>query len=281
MNPIEKKIEIKGLAINYAEAGSGQAMLFLHNGGGFWHSWEYQVKHFSENYHVFALDWPGFGESDLPDGLISLNLLTETLSEFIQRKDLKNVILVGNCIGGSAALQYNINRPEMVSHLLIFNICPGNLIFRLPPMRRYITYLNTRPKSKLFFGSILVFGFTKTPVKRRFPKMLFGKNADKYSSLYQRYVEKFKLTTQTTSRVNMVFSVHTFNLMNYLPKDHVPRHMLAWGELNSVASLKKHGHYHYDLLQSCSFKVVKNAGHLCMYESPEEVNTLIENYICD
>lgn len=277
----EKSININALNINYVEGGSGQAMLFLHNGGGFWQSWEYQISHFSENYHVFGIDWPGFGESDLPDGLISLNLLTKTLADFITLLKLENVILIGNCIGGSAALLYNIKHPEMVDKLIIFNICPGDLIFRLPPMRRYIKYLNTRKKSKSIFSSILVFGFTKTPIKRRFPKILFGKNPDKKSRLFEKYIEKFKLQTQTTSRVNMVFSVHTFNLLNYFPKEHIPENMLVWGEFNSVTSLEKHGYYHYNLLRSSRFDIVKNAGHLCMYESPEKVNTLIEDYICD
>ena len=275
----EKHIIINGLAINYVEGGSGQAMIFLHNGGGFWHSWEHQIKYFAKHYNVFGIDWPGFGKSDLPNGLISLELLTDTLSEFIRLLDLKNVILVGNCIGGSAALNYNMNRPEMVHKLLVFNICPGNLIFRLPIMRRYISFLNRHKKSKSLIGSILIFGFTKTPIKRRFPSMLFGNKVDKESDLFKRYVEKFKLKTQTTSRVNMVFSVHTFNLLNYLGEEKAPEHLLAWGEFNSVTSVKNHGYYHYDLLQSNQFEIIKNAGHLCMYESPQITNDIIERYI--
>lgn len=275
----EKKIEINGLAINYVEGGSGQAMIFLHNGGGFWHIWEHQIKHFSKNYTVYGIDWPGFGESDLPIGLISLDLLTETLSEFIRLQKLENVILVGNCIGGSAALLYSITRPELVDKLLIFNICPGNLILRFPPMRRYISYLNKRKRSKSFFGAILKFSFTKTPIKRRFPRILFGNSVDKESSLYNRYIEKFKLKTQTTSRVNLVFSVHTFNVLEFLGKEKAPEHLLAWGEHNSVTSLKDHGHFHFNVLQSSQFEIIKNGGHLCMYEQPETTNALIKDYI--
>ncbi len=275
----EKYINVNGLAINYVEGGSGQVMIFLHNGGGFWHSWEYQINHFANDYNVFGIDWPGFGKSDLPNGLISLDLLTETLSEFIRLLNLKNVILVGNCIGGSAALNYNMRRPEMIDKLLVFNICPGDLIFRLPIMRRYISFLNRKKRYKSFFSSVLVFGFTKTPIKRRFPSMLFGKKVDRESGLFKRYIEKFKLKTQTTSRVNMVFSVHTFNLLNYLRKEKVPEHLLVWGEFNSVTSLRKHGYYHYNLLQSSQFNIIKDAGHLCMYESPKITNDLIENYI--
>jgi pimeloyl-ACP methyl ester carboxylesterase len=192
---------------------------------------------------------------------------------------LENVILVANCIGGSASLLYTIKQPEMVDKLLIFNICPGNLIVRFPPMRKYISYLNKRKRSKSIFGSVLSFGFTKTPIKRKFPRILFGKAVDKESPLYNRYIEKFKLKTQTTSRINLLFSVHTFNALNYLGKEKAPEHLLVWGEHNSVTSLKNHGYFHFNLLQSSQFEIVKNAGHLCMYEQPEATNTLIEDYI--
>tara|TARA_B110000285_G_C15032851_1_gene567672 strand:- start:63 stop:908 length:846 start_codon:yes stop_codon:yes gene_type:complete len=275
----EKNIEINGLAINYVEGGFGQAMIFLHNGGGFWQSWEHQIKHFAKDYNVFGIDWPGFGKSDMPNGLISLDLLTETLNEFIRILNLKNIILVGNCIGGSAALNYNMGRPDMVHKLLIFNICPGDLIFRLPIMRRYVSHLNSRKRSKSILGSILIFGFTKTLIKRKFPCLLFGNKVDKDSALFKRYVEKFKLKTQTKSRVNMVFSVHTFNLLSFLGEKKAPEHLLAWGEFNKVTSLKIHGYYHYNLLQSKKFELIKNAGHLCMYESPQVTNDIIERYI--
>jgi len=282
VNFLRKKIvNINGIDVNYVEGGEGQPMLFLHNGGGFWQSWEHQLKHFAEDYHVFGIDWPGFGESELPKGLISLELLTETLSSFITTLNLENVILIGNCIGGSAALKFNMEHPEKVKKLLIFNICPGDLIFRLPPIRRFIRYLSRRNISKRIFASILIFGFTKTPVKWRFPRILFGKKVDRQSNLFLRYVDKFKQGRQTTSRVNMVFSVHTFNLLEYLGTIKAPEHLLVWGEFNHVTTLQRHGYYHRDLLKSCQFKIIKNAGHLCMYESPDEVINLIESYILE
>lgn len=275
----EHKIDIHGLAINYVEGGSGRPIIFLHNGGGFWHSWEHQIKHFVHAYKVYGIDWPGFGESDAPKGPFSLDLLTETLSEFIRIKGLKDVLLIGNCVGGSAALFFSMQRPEMVSKLIIFNICPGDLIFRLKPMRKLIYQLNSKPKAKAMFSSILVYGFTKTFFKRKFPRVLFGKQVDKGSPLFLRYLEKIKLQSQTDSRVNMVFSVHSFNLIKYLIPERVPKHLLVWGEHNQVTSLENHGHYHYNLLNSAQFEVVKNAGHLCMYEQPESTNSIIEAYL--
>ncbi len=279
MELIERKISLHGLKVNFVEGGQGQPMIFLHNGGGFWQSWEHQLKHFANDFHVFGIDWPGFGESELPTGLITLDLLTDSLRDFIHLKNLNDVILVGNCIGGSAALKYSMQHPESVAKLLIFNICPGNLIYRYPWVRKTLVRLNDMPQIKDGVGKFLGFIFTKTLLKKAFPKMLFGPNADKQSPLFQRYVQKFKQSTQTTSRINMVFSVHTFNLLNYIDEGAIPEHLLVWADKNRVTPLIKHGFYHRDLLNPNQWRVIHDAGHLCMYEVPNEVNTLIKNYI--
>lgn len=275
----ENQITINGLSLNYAEGGSGQPMIFMHNGGGFWHSWEHQLKHFSKTHHVYGIDWPGFGESEAPDGNITLEILSSTLAEFIRLKGLKNVILVGNCIGGSASLHYATNTTESIDKLLIFNICPGNLIVRLPIMRRYLMYLNRRPKSKRMFKGVLRFSAMKTPIKRKFPKMLFGQNPDRESDLWKRYEMKFKLESQMKSRLKLLFAADSYNLTDYLDEDNIPEHLLAWAEHNTVTSLEDHGNYHYELLQSSRFEIIKDGGHLCMYEQPEQVISLIEDYI--
>jgi pimeloyl-ACP methyl ester carboxylesterase len=57
------------------------------------------------------------------------------------------------------------------------------------------------------------------------------------------------------------------------------RHLLIWGSDNKITSLKKHGDYHYNYLKSDEFVTIQNAGHLCMYEKPTEVNQLIESYL--
>ena len=275
----ERHIKISNLAINYVEAGSGEPMLFLHNGGGFWYSWEYQIKHFSKSYRVFGIDWPGFGKSTSPNGMISLELLTQVLAEFIEKLELKNPILIGNCIGASAALNYVIQKNRNIRKLILFNPCPGSLIFPLKPLRKLISSVHVKPKRKKFLERFFTFLFTKTPVKTQFPKVLFGKNIDRKTPLYLRYLSKLKDPKHTKSRVNMFFSVHTFN-MDLITKDfEIPEHLLVWSRHNKVTLLKRHGDVHRKLLQTKNFEIVENTGHLCMYEQPEKVNEVIESYL--
>ena len=275
----ESKMTVCNLSINYVEKGTGPPMIFLHNGGGFWNSWQHQLTYFSDKYTVFGLDWPGFGKSDSPEGLISLDLLTAILTEFIAQKKLENLTLVGNCIGGSVALNYSKIYPSNVKDLIIFNICPGSLIYPIRILRTLIPALNKKPVLKSIVRSIFIFAFTKTPIKKKFPKILFGRNFNPDNELSHLYIEKFKLASQTSSRVNLVFSVHTFNIDEYMKNQIMQRHLLIWGGDNKIASLKKHGDYHYNYLKSDEFVTIQNAGHLCMYEKPAEVNQLIESYL--
>ncbi len=277
----EEKIELNGLKINYATGGKGQPIIFTHNGGGFWHSWEYQLKHFSERYEVFGIDWPGFGESEAPKNLIDLPLLTDTLDAFIRKKNLKNVILIGNCIGGSASFDYAQREHADVDQLVIFNICPGNQIVKLPIMRKLLKRANSKPRIKKWLSPVLSFAAMKTPVRHQFPKRLFGPGDQSNTPLFKRYEAKFKLQSQMASRLKMLYAADSYNFNSYFDGKEIPKHMLVWADCNQVTSLEKHGYLHRDLMKPERFEILEKAGHLCMYDRPEEVNNLIESYLND
>jgi pimeloyl-ACP methyl ester carboxylesterase len=275
----ENQITINGGIVNYATCGNGAPMVFLHNGGGFWQCWKHQMEHFSTTYEVFAIDWPSFGGSETPDGLLTMELLYETLNSFITELKLQNIILVGNCIGASVAYLYNIRHPKNVSKLVLFNICPGDLIFPKFFFRSFIPGLNKRPRAKKVMERILKFAFLKTPIKKKFPPILFGNHYNENDALFQQYVEIFKTDKQTRARINLLFSVHTYTFQYYLQTEHNIPHLLIWGEENSVTSYNKHGVLHCDWLQPEQFKLIPNSGHLCMYEDPKLVIETIEDYL--
>jgi len=275
----EKQIEILGNQINYAEAGQGDPILFLHNGGGFWQSWTKQIKHYSKNYHVFGIDWPGFGNSSEINEPFTLDLLTKTLTQFIQQLNLKNIYLIGNCIGGSAALMYSLKHEENVKKLVIFNVCPGKDIYRKRFYANLIFKINKYPGLKKQISKLLGFVFTKTFVKKQFPAVLFSDMIDNNDFLYKKYIEKFKESKQTRARINMVFFVHTFTLSEILDEDLKIEHKLIWGSENKVTPLEKHGHAHRDLLGSKDFEVIEGGSHLCMYELPEKTIELIDKVL--
>lgn len=208
-----------------------------------------------------------------------MQLLADTLKGFIDQHKLKDVILVGNCIGGSAALHYANHFPDEVKKLILFNVCPGDLIFPFPPLRPLIRFLNKTKQLKWGVGSFLKYVFTKTPVRKRFPPILFAKKHNQEDELFLKYIGKNGTVKQNASRTNLVFSVHTFRLDLFAVQQKNFPYVLVWGEENSVVSLKRHGHFTNRMLKPEKFITIPGGGHLCMYEKDEIVNEIISNHI--
>jgi pimeloyl-ACP methyl ester carboxylesterase len=175
MQITEKKIKIGSYNLNYAVCGTGDPMIFLTNGGGFWLTWHHQIAYFLQRYKVHALDWPGCGSSDVFDKMPQLDYFLSILTEFIKQLHLKNLIIAGNCIGASIALKYNVLFPENVKNLILFNICPGDRIFPNKTTRNFVNSLNNLTYIKPIIGELIRLSIIYTPLKLYFPAMLFKK----------------------------------------------------------------------------------------------------------
>ena len=56
-----------GVSLYYEETGSGAPLIFLHEFGGHYLSWEPQVRYFSRRYRVITYAARGWPPSDVPD----------------------------------------------------------------------------------------------------------------------------------------------------------------------------------------------------------------------
>ncbi|GAX42492.1 hypothetical protein NIES4075_34930 [Tolypothrix sp. NIES-4075] len=102
----------------WRELGEGTSIIFLH---GAWNdSCEWlSVMESLSHYHCFAPDLFGFGESDYPNVHYSIDLLLESLAEFIDALKLEKVYLVGHSLGGWIATSYALKYSQQVSGLVL------------------------------------------------------------------------------------------------------------------------------------------------------------------
>lgn len=101
----DKFVEIDNLKIAYKDEGSGQVVLCLHALG---HSSKDFLSLYSlpnNNFRVISIDFPGHGISDNPKQTISSTYFAKITDEFIKKLDLKNLIIIGNSIGGATAIR--------------------------------------------------------------------------------------------------------------------------------------------------------------------------------
>lgn len=120
---------VQGVKIAYQEETarkSPNTVIFLHGLGGNLTHWS-QTK--LTNTHVIRLDLPGYGYSDSISSEVPMSqLLTfyaEKISQFIEAKKLKNVLLVGHSMGGQIAVHTALLYPEKIQKLAL--IAPAGL----------------------------------------------------------------------------------------------------------------------------------------------------------
>ncbi|MBV7330595.1 alpha/beta hydrolase [Chloroflexi bacterium TSY] len=87
------------------ERGEGQPLVFLHGIGGNAETWHYQLEELREDYHVVALDLPGYGgTSSLPQ--MTFPALADWLNKTLLNLEIENSVLIGNSFGGMIVQEY-------------------------------------------------------------------------------------------------------------------------------------------------------------------------------
>lgn len=101
----DKSVSIDGINIAYKDEGAGQVILCLHALGHSSKDFKSLYNLPLEKYRVIALDFPGQGYSSTSSLPASSSLYYSIANKFIQLLELKNIIIVGNSIGGAVAIR--------------------------------------------------------------------------------------------------------------------------------------------------------------------------------
>jgi pimeloyl-ACP methyl ester carboxylesterase len=106
--------------VAYTDAGAGRPILLLHATLHDRHDFDAIVEPLARQHRVIALDWPSHGESQ-PAQDITGPVLADVLDDVVDALRVKDVVLIGNSVGGSAAARLAITRPELVAGLVLVN----------------------------------------------------------------------------------------------------------------------------------------------------------------
>ena len=130
-------LKLPSTTLYYGEFGSGQPLLLLHANPGDSRDYEAVIPALAQHYRVLAVDWPGYGQSPLPEQPDQVDVLYfyRVLAEFIDALSLSPVLLIGNSLGGNAAARLAIEQPERVRGLVL--VSPGGFTRHNPISRRF------------------------------------------------------------------------------------------------------------------------------------------------
>lgn len=121
-----RTLEVNGIRIAYREAGDPQkpSLLLLHGYPASSHQYRKVLQQLSDEYHLVAPDYPGFGLSDFPspeDYEYTFDKLAETMRQFIELKGLDTYALMMQDYGAPIGFRIATANPEKVTAIITQN----------------------------------------------------------------------------------------------------------------------------------------------------------------
>ncbi|MCP5100146.1 MAG: alpha/beta hydrolase [Chloroflexi bacterium] len=108
------------ITINYAEGStSGPPLILLHGGAARWQSFGVIIPDLAIDWHLYALDFRGHGNSERASGRYRLQDYADDTIAFLRRQLAEPAIVVGHSMGGMIALLVAAQCPSCVRAVVV------------------------------------------------------------------------------------------------------------------------------------------------------------------
>jgi pimeloyl-ACP methyl ester carboxylesterase len=136
-------VDLGGLRLHVAEAGSGEPLVMVHGWPQHWFEWRKLIPELAARYRVICPDLRGFGWSDAPPGRYEKKTLARDLLRLLDVLGLDRVRLVGHDWGGFVGFLACLRAPERFERFAALSIVspwfrpplsvlPAGLAYQLP-----------------------------------------------------------------------------------------------------------------------------------------------------
>jgi pimeloyl-ACP methyl ester carboxylesterase len=112
-------LEVEGVQLAYSDEGQGMTLVCLHAIGHDSRDFLAVREALKNSHRVITLDWPGHGLTDDDTEDASATRYAQLLAAFLEHLKLEQVVLLGNSIGGGAAICCAANLPDRVIALIL------------------------------------------------------------------------------------------------------------------------------------------------------------------
>lgn len=110
-----------GVALHWAETGSGPPLLLIHEFGGDSRSWRPQLAHFARRHRCLTFDARGYPPSDVPTdpGAYSQARAVADAVAVLDAAGVDRAHVIGNSMGGFCALHLGLHHPDRARSLVV------------------------------------------------------------------------------------------------------------------------------------------------------------------
>ena len=252
--PTTSKIAIRGCNTRVTRGGRGRALVILHGAGGA--MWLPFMQLLASKFEVIAPEHPGFGESDTPDWLDTVDDLAYFDLDLFAALDLERVHLVGLSLGGWVAAELAVRDTSRLASLTLV----GAAGLHVSGVKQIDPFLRTDEERirDLFYDQARANEVIKT--------WLAPEHADVAA---KNRITTAKLSWQPRS--------HDPDLHKWLHRIGVPT-LLIWGAEDKLFP-PEYAHAYQRLIPRSKAVIIPECGHLPHVEKPKAFVSAVEDFI--
>jgi pimeloyl-ACP methyl ester carboxylesterase len=267
--------------------GRGKPVLFIHGlGSSSYMEWRFNLEHVATGHRVYAPDLPGFGRTEKPKARYGVPYFTRFVERYMEGRGLRSAAVVGASLGGRIALELALERPSLVSKLVLVN----SLGLGRPNLQ--LSYgLITIPRVGEAFMRVArdALRWAPAPVIRSVAGRYIGSSIDlnrtmddsyfaNLRELYdaEGYHDAYLATVRSLITPKAMFGRH-YDLSKRLHALKVPV-QLIWGADDPLFPVA-HAARAHALIRGSRLAVIEGAGHTPQAERPEEFNRVLDTFL--
>ena len=248
------------VTIKFDNIGKGNpAIIFVHGWANNRTIWDTQVKYFSKNHQVIAVDLPGFGESGDNRMDWTMEAFGEDISKIIKDLKLKQVVLVGFSMGAPVVIEAaKLSPDQTIGVVLVDDI--QDIEFKITPEFAH------------FIDSMMIDLIESTTVDKLVQGGFFRNNVD---SSYQRVLKFLDRDSRIGWRESLAGYMNWYNNNCTNSVKSVKAPIIAINSDQQPTNIEAFRKY----APTFEVKIVHNVGHVIMWDNTEEFNRLLEESI--
>lgn len=276
-----KTLAIDGVNIFYREAGSrsNPVILLLHGFPSSSHMYRDLMNDLADRYYLIAPDYPGFGNSDMPDRdnyTYTFDNLSVTIEKFIDALKLTRFSMYMQDYGSPVGYRIAVRRPELIEALIIqnANAYEEGIGPAIDDGKRFWANRNTETENAM--RNILTAEGTK------FQYIDGVEDVQKISPDAYQYDQVF-LDRPGNKEIQLDLLYDYRNNLTLYPvwqkylREHQPRTLITWGKNDAMFTERGALAYKKDLPKAEIHLL--NTGHFALEEFHTEIAAYIDNFL--
>jgi pimeloyl-ACP methyl ester carboxylesterase len=268
-----RRLPVEGRTVHVIDTGGdGPPLLFIHGLGGVWQNWLLNIPAFMGSHRCVALDLPGFGQSELPAGDISIHGFAQAVDAVCDQLGIDCPVVVCNSMGGFVGAELALSYPTRVDKLVLVSAAGLST-----------EYLRREPL--LALARVWTAGVTRAGVLTD-PVVLRRRLRRAFLQSVVRYPERLSVPLtyeliQGAGKPGFVPSLQAlmaYSFRDRLAQIEVPV-LIVWGRNDMIVPVRDAEGFEQLIGPNARALIFEDTGHVPMLERPSRFNELLDGFI--